>query len=63
MKLEPANGTSSPLKPALAAEDDMLAEEDREEAKKVEIMEDDETKVQDAMPERWGEGDEMNTTV
>jgi multisite-specific tRNA:(cytosine-C5)-methyltransferase len=56
---------SSPLEPelALAAEQNALAEEDRKRVKELEKLEDDDRKIRDAMPEREGEGDEMNTTV
>jgi multisite-specific tRNA:(cytosine-C5)-methyltransferase len=55
----------SPLEPelALAAEQNALAEEDTERAKELEELEDDDRKIRDAMPEREGEGDEMNTTI
>lgn len=62
-------GAHSPLNPefeqldALGAEQTALAEEDHERALEAELFEDEDKKVRDAMPEREGEGDEVNTTV
>lgn len=46
-----------------AIEQDDLAKEDRLEAKRLEVLEDDDRKITEAMPERQGEGDDYNTTV
>ena len=57
---------ASPLEPELAiaaAEQNALAEEDEERAKELEALEDEDRKIRDAMPEREGVGDEINTTV
>lgn len=48
---------------AQALEADAVAKKDRIEAERLEVMEDENTKVTDAMPEREGEGDDYNTTV
>lgn len=55
----------SPLEPelALAAEHNLLGEEDKEEATKLQALEGEDRKISDAMPERKGESDEMDTTV
>ena len=62
---EPLDTPASSLEPdlALAAEQDALAEEDRERSKAAEAFEDDDRKIKDAMPEREGETDEANSTL
>lgn len=48
---------------ARALEEDAVAAKDRMEPERLEEMEDEGTKVKRAMPEREGEGEEVNTTV
>ena len=53
----------NPVEPVESLEQDALAEEDRKRAAEMGILEDEDTKMQEAMPERAGESDEMNTTI
>lgn len=48
---------------AVAAEQDAIEAQDTATAAKAEVLEDEDTKISDAMPERVGEEQEMNTTV
>ncbi|KAK5126129.1 hypothetical protein LTR85_011484 [Meristemomyces frigidus] len=48
---------------ARALEEDAVAKRDRLEANRLEVTEDEDTKIGNAMPERVGEGDDYNTTV
>ena len=61
--LEPEENIVAAAEGALAAEQDVLVAEDRAMAEEMEVVEDEETKITEAMPERWGESDEINTTV
>lgn len=48
---------------ALALEEDAVSKKDAIDIKRLEVLEDEDRKVTEAMPEREGEGDDYNTTV
>lgn len=48
---------------AMALEQDAIGTADQIQSKRLEVLEDEDRKIAEAMPERAGEGDEYNTTV
>ena len=57
------SSSGNPVRDAQALEAGVMAKEDAIDRAKLEQMEDEDTKVTAAMPERWAEGDDCNTTV
>jgi multisite-specific tRNA:(cytosine-C5)-methyltransferase len=48
---------------ALSVEQDMIAAEDKTQAARLAVLEDEDRKIAEAMPERQGEGDDYNKTI
>jgi multisite-specific tRNA:(cytosine-C5)-methyltransferase len=48
---------------ALSLEQDMIAAEDKTQAARLAVLEDEDRKIAEAMPERQGEGDDYNKTI
>jgi multisite-specific tRNA:(cytosine-C5)-methyltransferase len=48
---------------AMSLEQDMIAAEDKTQAARLEVLEDEDRKITEAMPERQGEGDDYNKTI
>ncbi|CAK3765331.1 S-adenosyl-L-methionine-dependent methyltransferase [Lecanosticta acicola] len=61
--IDPVSGLPVSGEGGVALEQKAMHAEDEVEAKRLEVLEDEERKVAEAMPEREGEGDDYNATV